>query len=222
MRLTPPSVFQLKAVDQAGRFSGYAAVYGNTDTHGDIIAPRAFQASLLKHRQQGTMPALLWAHDPAAPVGAWAVLEEDDLGLRAEGQLTLEVDQARQVHSLLKSGGVTGISVGMMLAREDLAPLESGGRLIKRAELLEASLVSIPANPLARVTSVKAAGTRPASPREFEQALRSLGFSLREAKALAAHGWHALQADPTESRKSNEIAEVLDLIRTLSTPPVRI
>jgi uncharacterized protein len=213
MRLTQPSLFQLKSVDQAGRFSGYAAVYGNIDAHGDVIAPGCFAESLRTHARQGSMPAMLWSHDPTAPVGAWHDLAEDNHGLRAEGQLTLEVAAAREAHALLKAGAVTGLSVGMRIAPGDITKAEHGGRLIRRAELAEVSLVSLPANPAARVTAVKALQDRPQSLRDFERALRGLGFSGTEAKTLAARGWR----DPHDTR-SDDLRELLALIEGVALP----
>jgi hypothetical protein len=50
---------------------------------------------------------------------------------------------------------------------------------------------------------------KPTTRREFELALRSLGFSKREAKAIAARGFHleTIEAEPTEDM--TELAALL-------------
>jgi len=216
-RLTSPAPLSIKSLDQAGRLEGYASVFHVRDLHGDRVAPGAFRDSLARHAAQRSAPALLLGHDHAAPIGRWLSLAEDDVGLRVEGQLALELPEAQRAHTLLKSGSVDGLSVGMVLDPSDLAPLDTGGRLIRRAELVEVSLVACPANQAARVTSVK--GARPAGPRELEQVLRAAGYSQREARAIVARGFHGLALDPEESRKSAELDELRELFRDLSTIP---
>ncbi len=50
--------FQLKAAPDAdGRFEGFAAVFNNTDSFDEVIAPGAFKASLAEYRRQDRMPA---------------------------------------------------------------------------------------------------------------------------------------------------------------------
>lgn len=45
----------------AGLLSGYASVFGGKpDSHGDIIAPGAYAASLKAHREAGTVPLMLF------------------------------------------------------------------------------------------------------------------------------------------------------------------
>ncbi|WP_172332221.1 phage major capsid protein [Mangrovicoccus sp. HB161399] len=141
---------------EAGLVSGYASVFGGLpDSYGDVIAPGAYAASLKAHREAGTMPLLLWQHDPAQPVGRWLDLKEDAHGLHVSGQLILEAEKGREAHALLKGKALNGLSIGYRVIDFDRQP--GGGRLLKQIELIEISLVSIPAAPAARITSVKSA-----------------------------------------------------------------
>ncbi len=65
-----------------GVFSGYASLYAVADTQGDVVERGAFRASLEAWRTKGRRPAMLWQHDPSAPIGLWTDLEEDATGLR--------------------------------------------------------------------------------------------------------------------------------------------
>ncbi len=60
-------------------------------------------------------------------------------------------------------------------------------RTLKKIRLVEVSLVTFPANELARVTQVKIAP----DPRSLEKLLRDAGLSRSQAKALLAEGYSA-------------------------------
>ena len=47
-----------------GTFEGYAAVFGNVDSYGDIIQPGAFTKTIQERRSQ---IKILWNHDSFAP-----------------------------------------------------------------------------------------------------------------------------------------------------------
>jgi HK97 family phage prohead protease len=97
---------------------------------------------------------MLFGHDPNDPVGTWDTAEEKADGLHLSGKLLVDdVARAREVRALVKSGAVRGISIGFQTRNASARP--GGGRMIKALELFEASLVTIPMHPGARVTSAK-------------------------------------------------------------------
>ncbi len=184
--------FQLKAAPDAdGRFEGLGAVFHNTDSFDEVILPGAFKMSLADYRRQGRMPALLWQHDPRAPIGVWESLDETQDGLMARGRLLLDLTQGREAHILLKAGALDGLSVGFRTLKSEVDD-RTGIRTLTEIELFEISLVTFPANARARVTAVKT-GTI-ASPREFERTMRALGFTRRQARILVARGYRAMAA----------------------------
>lgn len=189
--------FRLEAMSDAdGRFEGFGAVFDNIDSFDEVIAPGAFKASLAAYRRERRMPALLWQHDAKAPIGVWETLEETTAGLMARGRLLLDLHLGREAHVLLKAGALDGLSIGFrtLEARRDEA---TGVRTLTEIELFEISLVTFPANARARVTAVKAGV---ASPREFERAMRALGFSRRQARILVARGYRALNEPAADDR----------------------
>ena len=178
-----------------GEFAGLASTFGGPPDHvGDIVAPGAFAESLAKHERQGTTPAMLWSHVPSEPVGTWKSFRESGLGLEVAGALTLEVERAREAHALAKAGAVA-LSIGYITKTSDFD--REGHRVLREVDLLEVSLVAIPANHRARITEVKSA--RPQDIRSFEAALRdACGFSVRDARKLASGGWRALDSQDDE------------------------
>ena len=129
-----------------GHFTGYASLFGVPDLGHDVVVPGAFAASLARRGPAGVR--LLFQHDPAEPIGRWLTLREDARGLRAEGQLNLAVQRAREVDALMRQGGLDGLSIGFrtLLAR----PGAGGARRLHQVDLWEISLVTFPLQPGAR------------------------------------------------------------------------
>ncbi len=141
------------ATDEAGTFEGYASLFGGkADSQGDVIAPGAFRTSLAEHKSNGSRPALLWQHDPSEPIGTWEIVREDAKGLFVKGRLTIETGKGGDAYALLKSGALNGLSIGY---RVDASTARPGGRLLTKLDLIEISLVTLPAASRARVTNVK-------------------------------------------------------------------
>lgn len=134
-----------------GRFSGYAAVFGEPDSFGDTIKPGAFRKTIGK--RNGGSVAMLWNHNPDRPIGVWTDLAEDRRGLKVSGQLVLDTAQGREAHALLKAGAVNGLSIGFRARAAERGP--NGGRVLTEIQLAEISIVSLPAASKARVTSVR-------------------------------------------------------------------
>lgn len=157
-------------------FAGYGAVFGNTDSYGDVIAPGAFAKSL---KRDGT-PLMFLNHDPySLPIGKWTKLEEDDFGLKVEGEF-LDTTMGRDTYTASKSGAITGLSIGFRPQEVKLGKpgTDEPLRLIKSVELLEISVVTFPANGKARIKDVKSM----IEADEFERELMRHGMSLQEAK----------------------------------------
>lgn len=190
-QFTTPLELKLASGAPGGVFSGYASVFGGLDSYGDEIAPGAYAKSLKAHKAAGTMPLMLWSHDPSQPIGKWVSLEEDDRGLKVAGQLTLGVQAAREALALMKAGAVSGLSIGYRVPPGG-AVVEQRRRLLKEIDLVEVSIVALPADGSARVTDVKSIRTRI----DFEKHLKTVGWDNRAAEKLSRGGWPALQKHP--------------------------
>tara|TARA_R110002020_G_scaffold18931_2_gene65434 strand:+ start:92 stop:1996 length:1905 start_codon:yes stop_codon:yes gene_type:complete len=174
-----------------GSFSGYASLFGAVDLGRDVIEPGAFAASL-KRRGAGDV-RMLFQHDPDQPIGRWLSIREDARGLHVEGKLALGVARAREVHELMKSGALDGLSIGFQTVRAR-TEAKGGVRRILSADLWEISVVTFPMQPGARVTAVKAAPGAPLTVRDLERRLtRDAGLTRRQARGLIARGHGGLQ-----------------------------
>ncbi len=143
--------WQLKQLDEDGRFAGYASVFDVVDSQRDVMEKGAFASAVAKGAEQ---VKLLWQHNMAEPVGVIRRLFEDARGLYVEGQLLMDVARAREAYSLLKEGVVKGLSIGYSPTRYSYDP-DSGVRYLKAVELWEVSLVTFPANEAAQISVVK-------------------------------------------------------------------
>ncbi|MGL5736187.1 MAG: HK97 family phage prohead protease [Beijerinckiaceae bacterium] len=209
------SVSVSEASNGVGLFSGYAATYGNIDRDFDIIEKGAFP-----NYDEPKSIRLLWAHSMSEPIGIWKSIKSDDTGLKVEGELNLETRRGKEAYSLLKQGALDSMSIGFKTKKSDRAKMTIEGeskdvRRIKSIELYEISLVAIPANPMARIGSIKSmSGGGMPSEREFEEALRDAGFTQKQAKAIIAKGFRtAMGLEEDDQRdadlEAREIAEVL-------------
>lgn len=144
--------FDLKANGDDGKFSGYGSVFGNTDAYDDVISQGAFAKSIAEKK-----PALLWQHRSDQPIGVWDVVREDPKGLYVEGRLlTGKIAQATEAHELLKAGALNGLSIGYIpVSWEFRKESDTRLRILKEIDLWEISLVTFPANEMARVQGVK-------------------------------------------------------------------
>lgn len=153
-RSRPVAIETKFSSDSRGELSGYASTFaGAPDAAGDVIQSGAFAKSLAEHAAAGTRPLMLWQHNHERPVGTWDAIAEDVRGLRVAGRLVLDSRDGADAHALLKAGALNGLSISYRV--RDFARRPGGGRLLKDLELIEISIVSLPANTQARVTSVK-------------------------------------------------------------------
>lgn len=171
----PLSNCEIKLDGDTGRFSGYASIFGGVDSYGDTIVKGAYDYTLRKNGK----PKMFYNHAAwEMPVGKWLKLSEDDTGLHVEGELTLGMTKANDLHAALKHGTLDGMSIGYALSKDDYEQLEGGGRLIKRVtRLAEVSIVNFPADSGAKVDleSVKSALDEIETIRDFERFLRDAG-----------------------------------------------
>lgn len=216
MLLTKNSALPLdsKAVSDSGVIEGYASVFGNVDSYGEIVEPGAFVESLTKSQQTGRKIKMLYQHDPHQPIGVWDDLVEDSKGLWVKGRLLIDASpKAAEVHGLLKEGALDGLSIGYRTIKSEPKEGKSGVTSLTKLDLLENSIVTFAANERARVEVVKSildAGEIP-SVREFEGLLRDAGFSKAKACAIAAAATPHLRGEP--EGKADELAEFLMALR---------
>jgi HK97 family phage prohead protease len=203
--------FKAKEVNDDGTFSGYASVFGNVDSYGEIVAPGAFADSLKLIAASGDPLPVLWQHNADQPIGGSDVLAEDDHGLKTDGFLIVDaVPLAAQAHALLKRRVVRGLSIGYYVDKSSYDE-QTGIRTLQQLDLVEYSIVTFPANTLAQVESVKALVRQGRLPtfKEFEDFLCEAGFSKTQAKAIAGNGLRKLLDRCEADGKTSDALEAL-------------
>lgn len=120
------------------------------DLTNDIVEPTAFTESLQKRT-----PALCWQHNLSEPVGIFTSLGINPEGLKVAGKMPKADDFVRgRVIPQMRVGAVKSLSIGFRAVEVEFDK-ERGVRIIKKLELFEISLVTIPANPHATIHLMK-------------------------------------------------------------------
>ena len=136
---------QIKTVKENGMINGAVGSTGATDRDGEILDPNGWKLQNFKKA-----PRLLWAHDAwSLPIGKVNNIEVDSKGrLVFDAEFAeKENDFAKKVADLVRGGFLNTFSVGFK-------PLEFDDETntFKKMELLEISMVNVPANPEARLS----------------------------------------------------------------------
>lgn len=115
---------------------------GSVDRVGDIIDPDGWQISDFMSN-----PIALFNHDTRFVVGKWADVRVENGKLRGRLELMRKGISERldEVISAVEAGILRAVSVGFRALKSE--PMDNGGFRFTKSELMECSLVSIPANP---------------------------------------------------------------------------
>lgn len=135
-------------------FQGYLSTYGNSDRVGDIIEKGAFDKSIARD----STTTLLYQHDRSNVIGVLN-LSLDDKGVFFKAYLTKELDSYKDTKANLKIGALKYMSISMNIINFEYRgdnPIEQlNPMIVKEADILEGSIVTVPANIEAEITSVK-------------------------------------------------------------------
>ena len=199
--------YKLSSVDkdEDGKmiFSGYGAVFGNVDAYGDVIVKGAFADSLAEYAAKGTMPLMCLNHNlfGELPIGKWLTIEEDDYGLKVTGEL-LETTQGKDTYVALKASALNGLSIGFIAKEWSLRQSpDEPRRTIYKIDLIEISVVNLPANDKALVDDVKSVDET-LTVRDLENILRQSGLSKSQAVMIASK----FQSKAPVEHKDNDAA----------------
>lgn len=191
------SVLEIKDYNDDERVIEGIASTPSADRMGDVVEPMGARFSL-------PMP-LLWQHNHDQPVGHVEFAQPTEKGIPFKarlpkidepGKLKDRVDEAWQS---VKSGLVRAVSIGFRSLEHSI--MKDGGYRFKTWEWLELSLVTIPANAEANITTIKAIDSqlRAASGQEQDITRRDPpGASGKSTKPLTA---------PKEGHTMKTIAE---------------
>ncbi|QWL58216.1 HK97 family phage prohead protease [Aeromonas jandaei] len=139
---------------EEGVFEAYGNVKWVVDSYREVAVDGAFKKSIARHKSEGTMPKMLWNHNPDIVIGKWIDMEEDEIGLKVKGQLALNTQKGRETYELLKMGALDSLSIGFTAPKESYGAKDNVTYL-EEIDLYEVSVVTFPANKESIVTSIK-------------------------------------------------------------------
>lgn len=192
----------------AGAFTGYAAIFNNVDSTGDMVTPGAFAESLKTFGPGGSNIPCYWGHDMADPmkcIGWTTSAEEDERGLKVTVQLDLENPNGAQAYKLIKAGVVNQMSFAYEVqegswvdSKENDHNGWGGYYELRKLKVFEVSLVQVGANQETELLDVK---ERLASVKAGRKV--SADNEEKLAKAIALIG-EVLETDTPEEGSSEE------------------
>ena len=123
------------------KIAGYANT-ADKDRTGDIVLPDAWSKGVDNFRRN---PILLYQHDHGKPIGRVSNITVDKKGIFVEATVSDAAEKQHGVKTLIKDGILKSFSVGFRIKDADYDK-RTDTFLIKDVELLEISVVSVPAN----------------------------------------------------------------------------
>lgn len=204
IRLAPALDLEVKATGD-GLIEGYASTFdGKPDRAGDIVVKGAFARTLAEHCREGTTPAMLWSHRIEEPIGRWTALGEDRKGLRVAGQINLKTRRGREAFEHIAAGDAGAFSIGYLIPEGGRKYNGDGSFTLVDVDLVEVSVVAVPANPRARIAAVKSLTSKG----ELVDLLHDAGLAKAAAKQIANGGWPALSGDDTQQKAARLLAAI--------------
>ena len=148
---------EIKQFDAESRLlAGYASTFGlPADVQGDVIVKGAFAESIQKIKNGGI--PLLDSHkqDSEHVLGTVIDAMEDDHGLYITARLA-DTPRVEEIRQKLKQGHINKMSIGFFIGKDHFRQHNGQElRFIEKADLIEISVVPIPANSRATILSVK-------------------------------------------------------------------
>jgi len=207
------SVLEIKAVSDDERLIEGIATTPSTDRMGDVIEP-------MGARFAAELP-LLWQHDHASPVGHVRFGKPTAKGIpftanivkiAEEGELKALVDKAWQS---VKARLVRAVSIGFRPI--EYALMEGGGVRFLETEILELSLVTVPANSDCTITQIRSIDTQLRAASGHPQSVDERVSPGASGKSAAAIPVVALSSKPKEAQMSKTIAERISAFQNART-----
>lgn len=179
--------FEVKATDD-NTFEGYASVFRNVDSYGDVIEPGAFTKTI---QERGHRVKVLWQHNPMIPIGKAIHIEEDNHGLFVKAKVS-NTPEGKNAMTLIKDGVVDELSIGYQTVKDEWDD-ENGVRRLKEVKLFEVSPVTFAANDQAVITGAKWDNRLSEVLYQFNQEIKAGRVLSGKNRALVEQAIKALQ-----------------------------
>jgi HK97 family phage prohead protease len=147
-KAVPFRVEDLKADGDKWTLTGLASTFGNLDHTNDVVMRGAFDKTLASGRTR----RFLWQHDVREPLGVEQSMRVTDEGLLGTWKIS-KTARGIDARELIMDGALDSLSIGYV--PNEFEYDDAGVRKLLEIDLLEVSLVTIPANDMAVVTGLK-------------------------------------------------------------------
>jgi len=200
--------------DESGNLiiTGYGAFFGNLDSYKDIIAAGAFAETLA---EKGERIAFCYQHDIWNPIGKIQEIKEDNQGLWLKVMLSAAEED---IQTKVREGILKEMSIGYRVVDsvEEMRNSEPV-RILKKINLYEISLVTIAANPLATIQSMKSDERKNYLEKEFDRVLaivrnENINFEIQKLKSLVFSEIPTQQEQAQEEEPQMKADEILKLL----------
>ena len=234
MRLKDFSIREVSDAGDGGGITAYASTFDREpDSYGDVVAKGAFAESLAAWQEGGKPIPLLFGHqmdDPHMNIGAVTEAVEDDRGLKVTASFDPDSETAQYVRKLVNEGRISKLSFAFDVLDEGPVELEGGRKAneLRRLDIFEVSLVTVPANGHAEVVESKARakygaaiskanGEELAAVRDQLKSISEAASAALEtvAKLIPNNGDDADEGEPEDPDAGNGGAKSRELIAKL-------
>jgi uncharacterized protein len=204
------------STEEKGVIEGYAATFGNIDRHGDIIEKGAFAKSRKR------IP-IFGMHNPREGIGVGTVTE-DEKGLKIRIKLAIDNadsailrERALEYYAMAKEGIIERMSIGFATLEREWSKKKVNGqeqhvRIIKKVDLMETSLVPIPANDLARVTTVKSADAENSEKDSIDKLIEEKTLPLNEEITRLTQENESLKAELKMEKEKHLLTKTISSV----------
>jgi HK97 family phage major capsid protein/HK97 family phage prohead protease len=209
------ALLDVKSVDAERRIITGWATTPTPDRVGDVIEPLGVSF-------RNPLPLLLH-HDQKSPVGVVTFSTPTKAGIEFVAQLPVVdappslKDRVDTAWSSIKAGLIRGVSIGFRV-RDQVLNKDTGGFRILKSEVLELSLVTVPANADATIASLKSFDLdRPAVPGPGSSEV--VRYCLPAAAGPTTNRGSAMYADQIKGLQATRAAKVAEreAIQTIAT-----
>lgn len=227
-----------------GGFEGYASTFFSLDRAGDVVIPGCYQDCLKTFLSDNFIGGSM--HNWSAPLGKYTDAWEDSKGLFVKAKFS-DIAAAKEMRTLISDGVIKMLSVGMEpLKVSNVTPTELKAiwneagytpdesdlrrlkntktvRLIEKANLLEVSPVTVPANSNARIMAFKCWNSCPPSFKNFvsralQSARQMVGTDLKAGRVLS--GKNELKLKAMLEVLASVTEEIENLLNLVSQSPI--
>lgn len=178
-------ISETKADDSGGlEISGYGAFFDNVDSYDEIIRKGAFEKTLTERKDR---IAFCYQHDIWNPIGKIKEIFEDKKGLKIKVKIS---DAEKDIQTKVKEGILKEMSIGYRTVSSNPETIdEKVVTVLTELKLIEVSLVTVAANPLAIIESMKADEKIDYVENEFNRVLaivknENINFEIQKLKSL--------------------------------------